>query len=109
MSTNHAKCPLITPEPYEGNVEKAGSPEGEQWTVIEAATYLDLPPLILRIGGWAISREGIHSLVIDYNIVKERFDESDWIEHVTEKTWVNERDFSSIFRLAKSMVELEMI
>jgi hypothetical protein len=35
---------------------------------------------------------------------KPRFDESDWIEHVTEKPWVNSQDFISAFEEAKKIV-----
>ncbi|MFZ2630814.1 MAG: hypothetical protein WA081_16840 [Desulfosalsimonadaceae bacterium] len=111
MSTNHAKCALITPEPYQGTVTRAGTPqaEGKTWSVIEGATYYDLPPLIIRRGDWVVCRDGIHCLYVKYHVAKERFGETDWIEHVTEKTWVDRGDFTCIFETAKDMVELEMI
>ena len=109
MSTNHEKCALITPEPYKGQVRHPNGQPGELGTVIEAATYFDLPPLIIRRGDWAICQDGIHCLILQYTITKNRFNENDWIAHVTEKTWVNAGDFIAIFNLAKNMVELEMI
>jgi hypothetical protein len=92
-------------------VTKTGTPQaaGKTWSVVEAATYFDLPPLILRLGDWAICRDGIHCLYVSYFIPKEEFDEPDWIKHVTEKTWVDRGDFISIFQTAKEMVALEMI
>ena len=104
-TTNHASCSLVFPEPYKGMVKDPRNHES-QVTVIEAATYFDLPPLLVRIGDWAISNEGIHCLTSRYDITKSRFDESDWVEHVTEKTWVDARDFRAIFQFAKDMKEL---
>ena len=111
MSTNHAKCALITPEPYQGDVTRANTPqdEGKTWSVVEAATHFDLPPLIIRRGDWAVSREGIHCLHTKYDIVKSRFGEADWVEHVTSKQWVDKGDFISVFETAKDMVEREII
>ncbi|WP_223295215.1 hypothetical protein [Allochromatium vinosum] len=108
MSTNHAKCALIMPEPYRGTLPRKGTPN-ENWSIIEAATYFDLPPLFVRRGVWVVCRDGIYCLHSNYYIAKERFDESNWIEHVTEKNWVDENDFASIFEIAKTMVELEII
>ena len=111
MSTDHAKCALITPDPYAGTVTKAGTPQsaGEKWSVVQAAKYFDLPPLIVRRGDWAVCRDGINCLYVTYFISKERFGEIDWIDQVTEKTWVDKGDFISIFKTAKEMVTLEMI
>lgn len=111
MGTDHAKCALITSDPYAGTVTKAGTPqsEGQTWSVVQAATYFDLPPLIVRRGDWAVSRDGIHCLYVEYFIPKERFGETDWIDLVTKKTWVNEEDFISIFGTAQEMVALKKI
>lgn len=98
-------------DPYAGTVTKARTPQaaGETWSVVEAAKYFDLPPLIIRRGDWAVCRDGIHCLYIRYFIPKEEFDESDWIEHVTKKTWVDRGDFISILKTAKEMVALKKI
>ena len=111
MSTNHAKCALITPAPYQGEVIRFGAPQSEveTWSVIEAATCYDLPPLIVRCGDWAVCKDGIHCLCGEHFIEKLRFNEQDWIEQITSKTWVNKYDFISIFETAKDMVELGMI
>lgn len=105
MSTNHAKCALVFPEPYRGKVRDPREAESEV-TVIEAATYFGLPPLLVRIGDWAISHDGVHCLVVRYTITKDRFGKTDWVAHVTEKTWVNPSDFTAVFELACSMAEL---
>jgi len=72
--------------------------------VIEAANYRDLPPILVRFGDWAICEDGINCLYIDYFIAKERFHEPDWVDHVSEKTWVNQKDFINTFETAKEMV-----
>ena len=77
--------------------------------VTEAATYLDLPPLITRTGDWAITRESVVCLSQQYQIGLDRLDEDDWVAHMEEKEWVDMGDFEHIFRLAKRMRELEMI
>jgi len=111
MSTDHAKCALSTPDPYAGTVTKAGAPQsvGQTWSVVQAAKYFDLPPLIVRRGDWAVCRDGIHCLYVTYFIPKERFGEINWIHQVTEKTWVDKGDFISIFEMAQEMVALKKI
>lgn len=106
MSVDHAECAKRNPAPYQGTVTRpqTSQAEGKTCSVVEAATYYDLPELIDRVGDWAISNEGIHCLYINYFIAKSRFGESDWVEHVTEKTWVNNSDFVTIFSKAKAMV-----
>lgn len=55
-------------------------------------------------GEWAICETGIHCLYTPYFIDKNRFDEDDWVEHVTEKTWVNPTDFVTAFNRAKQIL-----
>lgn len=106
MSTNHEEYALRTPEPYRGEVTKPGTPQaaGEKCSVVEAANYGDLPPILARFGDWVICEDGINCLYGQYYIEKSRFNEPDWIEHVTKKTWVNPQDFISAFNTAKKMV-----
>ena len=109
MSTDHAKCALITPEPYKGDMPDPREPERQRMSVIEVATYFDLPPLMVRQGKWAVSRRGIHYLQHSYDIPKEALDTEDWVAHMSEKTWADPGEFATILQLAKEMVELEMI
>lgn len=111
MSTNHMECAQITPEPYQGTVTRAGTPQaaGEMWSIIEAATYHDLPPLIVRRGDWVVCQDGIHCLYVPYHVAKARLGENDWTEHVMEKDWVDPDDFICIFEMAQAMVRLKMI
>lgn len=106
MSTNHAEIAIKTPEPYRGTVTMHGTPKsaGQMCTVAEAANYFDLPPVLDRYGDWAICADGIHCLYINYQVAISRFDESDWIAHVTEKDWVVASDFIAAFKKAKEML-----
>ncbi len=56
MSVDHAECAKKNPVPYEGDVTHPQTPQasGQMCSVIEAATYYDLPPLLARNGDWAI-------------------------------------------------------
>lgn len=105
MSTNHASFAVENPMPYMGEVTRPGSPKAtkETSTVVEAANYLDLPPLLERHGEWAICEDGIHCLYSHYFIDKSRLDEDDWIEQVSEKQWVVASEFIAAFERAKEM------
>lgn len=106
ISTNHEEIALTTPSPYQGEVSKHGTPRnaGEMCSVVEAANYFSLPPLLYRCGDWAICEDGIHCLYIQYYISKSRLNEDDWIEHVTEKSWVIRSDFIDAFEKAKEIL-----
>ena len=109
MSTNHAKCALLMPHAYDGEVRRGSGDSEAMWSVVLAATYFDLPPLLKRCGDWAVSREGIHCLTTQYEITRDRLGEEDWLAHMTEKKWVNQCDFHCVFHLAKDMVEAGII
>ncbi len=102
MSTNLESCAKETPAPYEGEVTQPGTPqaEGKKCSVAEAANYYDIPPILGRFGDWAICEDGLHCLYVRYYIAKSRFSEPDWVEHVTEKPWVNSEEFVSAFEEA---------
>lgn len=99
---NHARCSIVMPEAYEGVVRKAHERD-KQWSVIQAATYFELPPIIERIGEWAICKDGLHCLFTQYEIRVARLDE-DWVEHLHGKSWLdNEEDFVNALARAKSL------
>ncbi len=106
MSTNHEVHAKQNPGPYKGEITRPGTPqaEGQRCSVAEAANYYNLPPILARFGDWVICEDGLNCLYVRYHIAKSRFGESNWIEHVTEKTWVNHQDFISAFEDAKKMV-----
>jgi hypothetical protein len=101
MSTNHGKAALVNPEPYRGEVSRSG----DMITVIEAATYFDMPPLLRRFGEWAVTERGVECLTSKYLIEKDRFGEDDWFTHMEEKTWVNMDDFKSAFFAAEALLD----
>lgn len=106
MSTNHEEHAKHTPGPYKGEATKPGTPltNEQKCSVAEAANYYNLPPIRARFGDWAICEDGLHCLYVRYYVAKHHFDESDWIEHVTEKPWVSNQDYLSAFEEAKKMV-----
>lgn len=105
MSTNHASFSAKNPTPYKGSVTRPETPKAaaKTCTIIEAANYFDLPPLIERHGEWAICEDGIHSLYMNYYIDKARLGEADWIEHVTGKPWVLASEFTAAFERAREI------
>ena len=111
MSTNHEECAKKTPGPYQGKVTKPGTAQadGQKCSVVEAANCFDSPPILARFGDWAICKDGLNCLYINYHVAKTRFHESDWIEHVTEKPWVNPKDFIKAFETAKEMAAIGKI
>jgi hypothetical protein len=92
----------MLPEAYRGQVTSSHD-RTTQWSVIEAATYYDLPPLIGRVGDWAISRRGLHCLTTRYDIASNRLGE-DWQEHMSLKTWVNKVDMIAALDRIKALV-----
>ena len=103
--TDHQQQAFINPEPYNGNVIHPGTAQAKKklCSIADAATYNNLPPIIKRHGIWAICSNGLHSLYVKYHVAKDRFDEDDWIPHVTEKPWVDRFDFIVAFEEAKEM------
>jgi hypothetical protein len=108
MFAKHTKMAAIFPEQYDGKVKKPGNWDKEV-TVVEAAAMLELPPILKRIGDWVITIQGIHSIITDFQIEKERLDALDWAEHMKKKDWVNHSDFIEIWRCAKYMYEHDII
>lgn len=102
--TNHGKCALVMPSAYQGQVPRRTS-NPSSWTVIEAATFLELPPLLERHGIWAISRDGLHSLVLRYDIPRSRLYEEDWEEHMEGKDWVDPGEFRNALYRARSLLD----
>ena len=100
--TDHQQQAFINPEPYNGNVIHPHT-KNELSSMAEAATNYNLPPIIKRHGVWAICSDGLHCLFTKYHVAKNRFDEDDWISHVTQKQWVDNIDFIAAFEEAKEM------
>jgi hypothetical protein len=108
MATNHAEVALLLPAAYQGKVDDPRD-KSKQITVIEAATYLGLPPLLARVGEWAVSYQGIHCLGTRFVIEKHLFHDTDWVRQMSEKPWGNTNDFARVFAIAVRMKALEVI
>ena len=106
MSKKHDNFSTKNPQPYKGTVVKPGTAQADGITcsIQEAANYLDIPEIIERYGSWAICADGVYSLYTKYFVEKSRFDESDWVEHLSEKTWINIDDFKNAFTKAKEIL-----
>lgn len=107
METNHEDQKKLYPDAYKGEVARPGTAQAsnETCSVAEAASYYNLPPILERYGDWVICNDGIFCLYVKYHIAKDRFHETDWVSHVTEKTWVNSPDFIAAFQRAQAMVK----
>lgn len=106
MSTKHEDYTEENPEAYQGKVTDPRTPKAEKkmCSIAEAANYYNLPKIISRFGDWVICEDGLYCLYVNYHIAKIRFNEPDWVNHVTQKTWVNKGDFIDAFEAAKEMV-----
>ena len=110
MSKEHEIYSKENPEAYEGKIIRPGTPqgspaEGQTCSIIEAANYLDIPRILVRFGDWVICQDGgLYSLYVQYHIAKGRLSEDDWIDHVTQKPWVNPDDFIIALKTTKEMV-----
>jgi len=99
---NHAKCARLMPQGYEGTVERPAGEDGV-WSIIEAATFYDLPPLLDRVGDWALCVDGLYCLTTSYPIASSRLENDTWLDHMREKDWVNMRDFHAALLRAISL------
>lgn len=102
MSVDHAAEAKKNPIPYQGTITIIGN---RTVSIIEAANAQeDMPPIVQRFGHWAVCSDGsVQCLFLYYFITKERLDETDWVKHVCEKTWVNCSDFTMALEAAKAM------
>jgi hypothetical protein len=100
-TVDHAKCSLLMPKGYQGEV--ASSQETTQtWSVVQAATHYQVPPLLDRVGEWAVCVDGLYCLTSKYSIPADRLEEPDWIDHMKLKSWVNISDFAGALERARA-------
>jgi hypothetical protein len=57
---------------------------------------------------WALTDAGLECIQELYPITANRLGETDWKEHVGEKTWVDQRAFRSTFDLMSALVKSDM-
>jgi hypothetical protein len=101
-STNHGECALVMSDAYHGQVACSRERQ-DQWSIVEAATHYDLPPILDRVGAWAICTDGLYCLTQSYTITSDRFDEMDWIDHMRAKEWVDGTEFAAAFELGRTL------
>lgn len=56
--------------------------------------------ILFQQGDWVVTDYGIECASISYRISKDRFNETDWVDHVGEKTWVVKADFEVVYKKA---------
>ena len=103
--TNHMHVASHYPDAYEGRINY----NGRELSIVEIATARELPPILKRYGDWVVTTQGIECLTVNYPIGKGRLEETDWFEHMGEKSWVNMNDFRDAFYAAEDMVRLGLI
>ena len=67
----------------------------------EAAKRYEVDPIVKRFGAWVVTTYGIECLEQYYPIELSRVNESDWVEHMGGKMWVEIGDFSAALAYAK--------
>jgi hypothetical protein len=105
MMTNHMHVAGHFPEAYDGKLDRGG----KEQSIAEIATDRELPPILKRFGDWAVTTEGIDCLTHSYHVGISGLDETDWDDHVSKKTWVNEGDFGMALDSARDMVRLGIL
>ena len=61
----------------------------------------DLSPIIQRTKYWAVTTYGMECLTSYYPIEANRLWESDWIDHMKGKDWVDMMDFRKCLKAAQ--------
>lgn len=102
---NHKKASRYFPEAYEGNIKKGD----EHVSIVELATQMELDTILKRFGDWVITTEGIDCLTKSYFIPKDKLDEENWLDDLSERFWVNKGDFELAFYSAKDLIRLGVL
>lgn len=88
---------------YSGTVRVEG--RDDEVPVQKAAEYVKCGPILDRHGRWAITEFGIECLAMYYPINAKRVHESDWLKHLSEKSWFDaddRRDFVAVWNKAQA-------
>jgi hypothetical protein len=101
---HHERCSLAFPHVYQGEITSAQHPSTRR-SVMEAAGQYDVPPLIDRVGGWAISRSGLHSLTAAFVIPAAQLGEASE-QQVSGKAGVDPTDFPTALERARTLLDL---
>jgi len=101
---DHGRIAKERPEAYAGTVLMVG--EREPRSIVAAANVLDLSPLVRRFRQWAITEDGLDCLSLSYSIPSDRLYETDWVDHMRRKTWIDIDDFKEAYAVAKQYFEI---
>jgi len=99
---DHSQAASRNPKAYEGTVRVEGVIDDVP--VQRAAELVKCGELLDRHGRWAITEFGIECLAMYYPIRSDEVHDSDWLEHLSEKSWFSlddGRDFSAVWKKAK--------
>ena len=80
---------------------------GEFSSVLSAAEQSISEKIVAVFGGWAVTTNGIECLSHGYQIAGHRLHETNWEEHLRQKSWVVIGDFIQAFEMAKTRYEQE--
>lgn len=70
--------------------------------IIQMADGLVDGKILAVYGVFAVTTRGIECLSHSYQIDKSQLNETDWIDHMSEKTWVNINDFKKALHHSKN-------
>lgn len=71
-----------------------------------AIEFNEVSHVIERFGAWVVTTYGVECLDHYYPIEFSRVNESDWIPHVRQKTWVRISEFANALDYAKSLYSM---
>lgn len=94
----HDDWVIESPEQYDGMLTTIS---GREVSVSRMAEQHLQGKILKRFGLFAATTEGIECLDHYYYIDKKSLGETDWLEHMKRKTWVNIEDFRSALEHVK--------
>ncbi len=98
---NHYEAAKEHPEIYCANVPNY---LGIEEPVAKIATDLGLSEILARYGIWAVTKDGVHSLHLEYHIPTDRLHEDFWLDSLQYKVWVHYPDFEKAFNEARKLL-----
>lgn len=74
---------------------------GRYITVKEAREQFEIPPIIRRFGTWAVTRDGLDCLMLEYSIPWAALGHDWWLSHMADKWWCVLGDFAAALGYAR--------
>ncbi len=78
---------------------------GNTYTYEEALERHGIQTVLVQRGTWVVTEFGLESLGPRYPIAWSRINEIDWVRQLSEKTWVDMKDFIAAYSVAQYMAE----